>query len=77
MNLTVRFSNPLFLAIFSAAILTIGWAIGARWGHSGAAACALFGAVVALLIHDAAMTLVAGMTAYRTAIYIRDNGRKQ
>jgi hypothetical protein len=76
MNVTVRFSNPLYLSIFSGALLLIGWAIGARWGHSEVAGCALFWAIVALLIHDVAMTLVAGFSAYRAAMYVKHKERK-
>jgi hypothetical protein len=77
MNLTVRFSNPFCLAIFSAALLLFGWFIGARWGHSETAAFALFWAVITLLIHDAAMAVLAGISGYRIAMYIRNKERKQ
>ena len=76
MNLTVRFSNPFYLFIFSAALLLIGWAIGARWSHSAVAGCALFWAIVALLIHDVAMTLVAGFSGYRAATYVKNKEGK-
>jgi hypothetical protein len=76
MNLTVRFSNPFYLSIFSAALLLTGWAIGARWGHSAVAGCALFWAIVALLIHDVAMTLVAGFSGYRAAMYVKNKEGK-
>jgi hypothetical protein len=67
MNVTIRFANPFYLSIFSGALLLIGWAIGARWGHSATAGYALFWAIVALLVHDAAMALFAGITGYKVA----------
>lgn len=77
MNLSVRFSNPFFLSIFSAVLLLIGWAIGAKFGHASTAGCALFWAIVALLIHDVAMALVAGFSGYRAAMYVKNKERKQ
>ena len=76
MNVTIRFSNPFYLSIFSAALLLIGWAIGAKLGHSAVAGCALFWAIVALLIHDVAMTVVAGFSGYRAALYVKNKERK-
>ena len=76
MNVTVKFSNPFYLSIFSAALLVIGWAIGARFGHSATAGYALFWAIVALIIHDVAMTLVAGFTGYRAAMHVKNNEGK-
>lgn len=77
MNVTVRFSNPFYLSIFSAVLLLIGWAIGARWGHSASAGYALFWAIVALLVHDVAMAVLAGISGYRFAMYMRNKERKQ
>ncbi len=59
MNLTVRFANLFYLALFSAALLFLRWAIGARWGHSATTGYAVFWAIATLLIHDVAMTVVA------------------
>lgn len=76
MNLTIRFSNPFYLITFSAALLLLGWAIGARWGHTATAGCALFGAIIALLIHDFAMAVLAGFGGYRFAMYLRNQDRR-
>lgn len=77
MNLTVRFSNFFYLSIFSAVLLLIGWAVGARFGHSAAAGCALFWALIGLLFHDVAITVVAAVTGYRAATYVRDRERER
>jgi hypothetical protein len=77
MNLTIRFSNPFYLALFSAALLLFGWAIGARWGNSATAGYALFLAIIALLIHDVAMAVLAGISAYRVAMYVKKKEGKQ
>ena len=45
-------------------------------GPLSVAGCALFWAIVALLIHDVAMTLVAGFSAYRAAMYVKHKERK-
>ena len=70
MNLTIRFSNPFYLATFAAALLLIGWAIGARYGHTATAGYALFGAFIALLIHDFVMAILAGIGGYKLAQYL-------
>jgi hypothetical protein len=75
MNVTVRFSNPVYLSIFSAALLLIGWAIGAKWGHSATAGYAFFWAIVALLVHDIAMAVVAGISGYKVATHVRNKDR--
>ncbi|WP_348270065.1 hypothetical protein P8936_06450 [Edaphobacter paludis] len=72
MNITIRFSNPFYLVTFSAALLLIGWAIGAQWGHSATAGYALFWAIVALLVHDAAMAILAGIGGYKFAMHLRN-----
>ena len=46
--------RPLFRCL-----LFLGWAIGARWGHSATTGYAVFWAIATLLIHDVAMTVVA------------------
>jgi hypothetical protein len=76
MNVTVRFSNPFFLSIFSAVLLFIGWAVGARWGHSATAGYALFWAIVALLVHDVAMAVLAGISGYKVAMLVKNKDRK-
>jgi hypothetical protein len=76
MNVTVRFSNPFYLSIFSAVLLLIGWAIGARWGHSATAGYALFWAIVALLFHDVAMAVLAGISGYKVAMLVKNKDRE-
>jgi hypothetical protein len=76
MNVTVRFSDPIFLSIFSAALLLIGWAIGARWGHTATAGYALFWAIVALLVHDVAMAVLAGISGYKAAMLVKNKDRR-
>jgi hypothetical protein len=75
-NVTIRFSNPFYFVPFSAALLLIGWAIGARWGHSTAAGYALFWAIVVLLIHDVSMAILAGIGGYKVAMYVRKRDRR-
>jgi hypothetical protein len=75
MNVTVRFSNPFYLSIFSAVLLLTGWAIGARWGHSATAGYALFWAIVALLAHDVAMAVLAGISGYKVAMHLRNKDK--
>ena len=77
MNVTVRFSNPFYLALFSASVLLVGWAIGARWGNSATAGYALFWAIIALLVHDVAMAVLAGISGYKVAMHLRNKERKQ
>jgi hypothetical protein len=72
MNVTVRFSNPVYLSIFSTALLLIGWAIGARWGHSATAGYAFFWAILVLIVHDIAMAVLAGITGYKVAMHTRN-----
>jgi hypothetical protein len=76
MNLTIRFSNPFYLVTFSAALLFTGWAIGARFGHSATAGYALFWAIVALLVHDRAMAVLAGVGGYKFAMHLRNKDRR-
>ncbi len=76
MNVTVRFSNPFYLSIFSAVLLLIGWAIGTRWGHSATAGYALFWAIVALLVHDVAMAVLAGISGYKVAMLVKNKDRE-
>lgn len=53
MKLTVSFGNPFVAAIYSIALLMIGWAIGAQWGYTLAAGWMLFLATISLFVHDA------------------------
>ena len=76
MNLIVRFSNFFYLSIFSAVLLLIGWAIGARFGHSAAAGYALLWAIIGILVHDVAITVVAGFSGYRAAMYAKNKEGK-
>jgi hypothetical protein len=62
--------------MFSAALLLTGWAIGARWGHSAVAACALVWAIVALLVHDVAMAVLAGIGGYKLAMHLKNRERR-
>jgi hypothetical protein len=75
MNLTIRFANPFYLATFSAAALFLGWAIGARWGHSVNAGLALLWAIILLVIHDMAMAVMVGISGYRFAQHLRKKER--
>ncbi|HKU24527.1 MAG TPA: hypothetical protein VJQ54_03590 [Candidatus Sulfotelmatobacter sp.] len=77
MNITIRISNPLYFVTLSAALLLIGWAIGARWGHSATAGYALFGAIAALLVRDAAMAILASIGGYKLAMHLRNTDRRQ
>jgi len=72
MDVTIRFANPFYLSLFSAALLLTGWAIGAKWGHSATAGCVLVWAIVALLVHDIAMAVVAGISGYKVAMHMRN-----
>jgi len=72
MNLTFRFSHPLYLATFAAVLLLAGWAIGAQWGHSASAGYALFWTIVALLIHDFAIAALAGIGGYKFVRHLRN-----
>lgn len=76
MKVTIRFGNPFFVTIYTGALLMIGWAIGARWGHSATAGYALFWAFVALFIHDIAMAIVAGIGGYKFAVHLRKKDSK-
>ena len=76
MNVTIRFSNPFYLSIFSAVLLLIGWAIGARWGHSATAGYALFWAIVSLLVHDVAMAVLTGISGYKVAMHLRNRDKR-
>jgi hypothetical protein len=76
MNVTIRFSHPLYLATYSGVLLLIGWTIGARWGHTVTAGRALVWAIIALLIHYIAMAVLAAIGGYKFAEHLRNrNGR--
>jgi hypothetical protein len=76
MTVTIRFGNPFYFVTFSAALLLIGWFIGARWGHTATAGYALFSAIVALFVHDGAMAILAGIGGYKFAMYLRNKDRR-
>jgi hypothetical protein len=78
MNVTVRFANLFYLSLFCAVLLLTGWAIGARWGHSATAGYALFWAMVALVVHDIAIAVLAGISGYKAAMHVRnkDGGQR-
>ncbi len=67
MNITVRFGNFFYIGLYSAALLMIGWSIGAKWGHTSSAGWLLFAGVLLMLIHDAAMTVTLAIVATRFA----------
>jgi uncharacterized membrane protein len=75
-NVTLRFSNPFYFIPFCAAVLLVGEAIGARWGHSATAGRALICAIFALLVHDVAVTVSAGISGYKVAMYMRHKDRR-
>jgi hypothetical protein len=72
LNLTITFSDPHYLVTLSAALLPLGWAIGARWGHTSTADYVLAGAIVALIIHDLTITVLAGIGGYKYAKHLRN-----
>jgi hypothetical protein len=76
MNVTVRFADPLYFSIFSAALLSIGWGLGARWGYSATAAYAFFSAIILLIIHDIAMAVLAGICGYKVAMLVITRGER-
>ncbi|MBB6147181.1 hypothetical protein HNQ77_005175 [Silvibacterium bohemicum] len=57
MNVRVTFANPFYILLYSAVLLTLGWSIGAEWGHSRTAGWWLLAATLLMLIHDTAMTI--------------------
>lgn len=63
MKVTVRFGNPFFILLYSAALLAIGWTIGTRWGHSLPASLTLLFAILLLLLHDAAIAVLLATAA--------------
>jgi hypothetical protein len=65
MKVTVSFANPFLFAIYAATFLTLGFAIGAHWGHTLAAGWALFIATILLVIHDSAMAVILAFAASR------------
>jgi hypothetical protein len=71
LNITVRFGNPFLVTIYTAALLMIGWAIGAYWGHTLAAGWMLLFATILLLLHDAAVAILLALAAAKIASYGR------
>jgi len=76
MKVTIRAGNPFYFATFSAALLLIGWFVGARWGHAASAGYALFWAIVTLLVHDLVMAILAGIGGYKFAMYLKNKERR-
>lgn len=56
-NVKVSFGNPLYMVLYSACLLTGGWAIGARWGHTSTSVRWLVAATAILLVHDIAIAI--------------------
>lgn len=67
MNVTVRFGNPFLVTLYSAALLLIGWAIGAHWSHTFVAGWMLLFATILLLLHDAAVAILFALAAAKIA----------
>ena len=59
MRVTVSFGNPFAALVYTAALLMIGWANGAHWGHTISAAWMVFFVTILLLLHDAAIAIFA------------------
>lgn len=58
MKVNISMGNPFPVALYSAAVLAIGWSIGAHWSHTLKAGCMIFVAVVFLLVHDAVVAIL-------------------
>jgi hypothetical protein len=67
LNVTVRFGNPFLVTLYTATLLMIGWAIGARWSHTFAAGWMLLFATILLLLHDAAVAILFALAAAKIA----------
>ncbi len=66
MKVTISFTNPFLVMLYTASILMIGWAIGAYWGHTLTAGWMLLFATTFLLLHDAAIALLLAAWAIKT-----------
>jgi hypothetical protein len=65
MKFTVSLSNPFAVTAYTGCCLTIGWAIGAHWGHAITAVWMLFAAVVFLYLHDVVFAVLVAMAIAR------------
>lgn len=65
MKVTITFANPFLVIIYTVAMLMIGWAIGAHWGHTLTAGWLLFVATIFLFLHDACIAILLAMAATR------------
>lgn len=72
MKVTVSFGNPFAATVHTVALLMIGWAIGARWGHTLSSGWAVFLATIFLLLHDAAIAILLAIAATK----VSSSGRK-
>jgi hypothetical protein len=67
MKVTVSFGNPFTITFYTVAVMMIGWAIGARWGHTLSSARMIFFATIFLLLHDAAIAILLALFAIKVA----------
>lgn len=67
MKTTVSFANPFTMTAWTGAILAVGWAIGARWGHTITAAWMLFLAAILLYLHDVVIALMLAMAVTKAS----------
>jgi hypothetical protein len=63
MKVTISFGNPFAAMVYTVALLMIGWAIGAHWGHTLSSAWMVFFATIFLLLHDAAIAILLAIAA--------------
>lgn len=67
MKVTVSFGNPLAVTVHTVALLMIGWAIGAHWGHTLSSGWAIFLATIFLFLHDAGIALLFAIAAAKVS----------
>lgn len=67
MQVTVRFGNPIAIMLYSAALLMIGWAIGAHWGDSFPSGWMIFFAAIILFLHDVVIAILCAIAAANAA----------
>ena len=67
MKVTISFGNPFAVVVYTLALLMIGGAIGAHWGHTISAAWMIFFVTILLLLHDAAIAILLAMAAIKAA----------
>ena len=65
MKVTVSFGNPFTVTAYTVSLLMIGWAIGARFGHTLLSGWMVFLATILLLLHDAAFAILLAMAAIK------------